>query len=81
MVRRPPLPHKGVARPDFISISRWHEKGRQPQAPAPGIQGRARLSCGGFAASVGTPPNVNGIGFIRGLVKEEVTFFGWMAWT
>ena len=36
-------------------------------------------SIGGLATPVGTPPNVIGIGFIRGLVKEEITFFEWMA--
>jgi solute carrier family 13 (sodium-dependent dicarboxylate transporter), member 2/3/5 len=36
-------------------------------------------SIGGLATPVGTPPNVIGIGFIRGLLKEEITFFEWMA--
>jgi solute carrier family 13 (sodium-dependent dicarboxylate transporter), member 2/3/5 len=36
-------------------------------------------SIGGLATPVGTPPNVIGIGFIRGLVHEEITFFEWMA--
>jgi sodium-dependent dicarboxylate transporter 2/3/5 len=36
-------------------------------------------SIGGLATPVGTPPNVIGIGFIRELVKEEITFFEWMA--
>ena len=36
-------------------------------------------SIGGLATPVGTPPNVIGIGFIRGLVNEEITFFEWMA--
>lgn len=36
-------------------------------------------SIGGLATPVGTPPNVIGIGFIRGLLNEEVTFFEWMA--
>ncbi|HEX8395697.1 MAG TPA: DASS family sodium-coupled anion symporter, partial [Longimicrobium sp.] len=36
-------------------------------------------SIGGLATPVGTPPNVIGIGFIRGLLKQEITFFEWMA--
>jgi solute carrier family 13 (sodium-dependent dicarboxylate transporter), member 2/3/5 len=36
-------------------------------------------SIGGLATPVGTPPNVIGIGFIRELVREEITFFEWMA--
>lgn len=36
-------------------------------------------SIGGLATPVGTPPNVIGIGFIRGLLNQEVTFFEWMA--
>ncbi|HEY7768408.1 DASS family sodium-coupled anion symporter [Longimicrobium sp.] len=36
-------------------------------------------SIGGLATPVGTPPNVIGIGFIRGMVKQEITFFEWMA--
>ncbi|HEU0053009.1 MAG TPA: DASS family sodium-coupled anion symporter, partial [Longimicrobium sp.] len=36
-------------------------------------------SIGGLATPVGTPPNVIGIGFIRQLVGEEITFFEWMA--
>ena len=36
-------------------------------------------SIGGLATPVGTPPNVIGIGFIRGLLNEEITFFEWMA--
>ncbi|HEU4562444.1 MAG TPA: SLC13 family permease, partial [Longimicrobium sp.] len=35
-------------------------------------------SIGGLATPVGTPPNVIGIGFIRQLVREEITFFEWM---
>lgn len=35
-------------------------------------------SIGGLATPVGTPPNVIGIGFIRSLVREEITFFEWM---
>ncbi|MFL5382393.1 MAG: SLC13 family permease [Longimicrobiaceae bacterium] len=35
-------------------------------------------SIGGLATPVGTPPNVIGIGFIRELVREEITFFEWM---
>jgi len=36
-------------------------------------------SIGGLATPVGTPPNVIGIGFIRELLREEITFFEWMA--
>jgi sodium-dependent dicarboxylate transporter 2/3/5 len=36
-------------------------------------------SIGGLATPIGTPPNVIGIGFIRELLKEEITFFEWMA--
>ncbi len=36
-------------------------------------------SIGGLATPVGTPPNVIGIGFIRGMLNEDVTFFEWMA--
>lgn len=36
-------------------------------------------SVGGLATPVGTPPNVIGIGFIRQLVGQEITFFEWMA--
>ncbi|HEX8359013.1 MAG TPA: DASS family sodium-coupled anion symporter [Longimicrobium sp.] len=36
-------------------------------------------SIGGLATPIGTPPNVIGIGFIRTLLKEEITFFEWMA--
>ena len=36
-------------------------------------------SIGGLATPVGTPPNVIGIGFIRQLLNEEITFFEWMA--
>jgi sodium-dependent dicarboxylate transporter 2/3/5 len=36
-------------------------------------------SIGGLATPVGTPPNVIGIGFIRGLLHQEITFFEWMA--
>ncbi|HWK89327.1 MAG TPA: SLC13 family permease, partial [Longimicrobium sp.] len=36
-------------------------------------------SIGGLATPVGTPPNVIGIGFIRGMVHQEITFFEWMA--
>jgi sodium-dependent dicarboxylate transporter 2/3/5 len=36
-------------------------------------------SIGGLATPIGTPPNVIGIGFIRSLLKEEITFFEWMS--
>ena len=36
-------------------------------------------SIGGLATPVGTPPNVIGIGFIREILREEITFFEWMA--
>ena len=36
-------------------------------------------SIGGLATPIGTPPNVIGIGFIRTLLREEITFFEWMS--
>jgi sodium-dependent dicarboxylate transporter 2/3/5 len=36
-------------------------------------------SIGGLATPIGTPPNVIGIGFIRTLLRVEVTFFEWMS--
>ena len=36
-------------------------------------------SIGGLATPIGTPPNVIGIGFIRTILREEITFFEWMA--
>lgn len=35
-------------------------------------------SIGGVATPIGTPPNVIGIGFIRKLGGEEISFFEWM---
>jgi solute carrier family 13 (sodium-dependent dicarboxylate transporter), member 2/3/5 len=35
-------------------------------------------SIGGLMTPIGTPPNVIGLGFIRQILKEEITFFEWM---
>ena len=35
-------------------------------------------SIGGLATPVGTPPNVIGLGFIRGSLGVEIPFFRWM---
>jgi sodium-dependent dicarboxylate transporter 2/3/5 len=35
-------------------------------------------SIGGLATPIGTPPNVIGLGFIRNLLKVEISFFEWM---
>lgn len=35
-------------------------------------------SIGGLATPIGTPPNVIGLGFIRQILKAEISFFEWM---
>jgi len=66
----------------ILSVMRTGEGGRPAIDPryATGLMLMTSFaaSIGGLATPVGTPPNVIGIGFIRALVHEEITFFEWM---
>jgi sodium-dependent dicarboxylate transporter 2/3/5 len=73
----------GIGMSILSVLMRSGEDGRPPIDPryATGLMLMTSFaaSIGGLATPVGTPPNVIGIGFIRQLLHEEITFFEWMA--